>query len=152
MANNRKRFHKMKAITLGQQMVSLNLMYGDGTCCIKKGGRLVWEGRIHPTMISQEYNATLTYKLGEHPQVWISGGELQKLDAHISPHIFHVDVEKKRVHLRLYRDHEFDRYKILANTIIPWAIEWLFFYELWLATGKWFGGGEHPKITRPKEN
>ena len=33
--------------------------------------------------------------------------------------------------------------KLISNTIIPWTIEWLYFYELWLATGEWLGGGEH---------
>ena len=33
----------------------------------------------------------------------------------------------------------------IADTIIPWTSEWLFFYELWLATGgEWLGEGEHP--------
>jgi hypothetical protein len=27
------------------------------------------------------------------------------------------------------------------NTILPWISEWLFFYELWLFTGDWLGGG-----------
>jgi hypothetical protein len=31
--------------------------------------------------------------------------------------------------------------KCIAQTIIPWAIEWLFHYELWHLTGEWSGGG-----------
>ena len=31
----------------------------------------------------------------------------------------------------------------IAKTIMPWTSEWLFFYELWLATGEWLGGGIH---------
>jgi hypothetical protein len=32
----------------------------------------------------------------------------------------------------------------IADTLVPWASEWLFDYELWLATGEWYGGGiEH---------
>ena len=27
--------------------------------------------------------------------------------------------------------------KLIADTIIPWTVEWLIFYELWLETGKW---------------
>lgn len=33
---------------------------------------------------------------------------------------------------------------LIANTIVPWAVEWLFFYEVWLVTGEWGGGGEWP--------
>lgn len=33
----------------------------------------------------------------------------------------------------------------LNATIIPWTSEWLFNYEVWLATGEWRGGGMHPR-------
>ena len=29
----------------------------------------------------------------------------------------------------------------IANTIVHWAIEWLYYYENWVYTGKWLGGG-----------
>ena len=29
--------------------------------------------------------------------------------------------------------------------LVGWAAEWLFFYEVWLATGMWLGGGLHPE-------
>lgn len=45
---------------------------------------------------------------------------------------------------------EFNVYKLLADTIIPWTVEWLYFYELWLATGEWLGGGEHPDFGKEK--
>lgn len=35
----------------------------------------------------------------------------------------------------------------IAETIIPWASEWLFFYELWHATSVWYGSGAHPPRT-----
>ena len=30
-----------------------------------------------------------------------------------------------------------------AETLIPWASLWLYYYELWLMTGEWLGGGIH---------
>lgn len=33
---------------------------------------------------------------------------------------------------------------LLADTYVPWTMEWLVDFELWLATGEWLGGGEHP--------
>lgn len=30
-----------------------------------------------------------------------------------------------------------------AETLIPWASLWLYYYELWLMTGEWIGGGIH---------
>jgi hypothetical protein len=34
---------------------------------------------------------------------------------------------------------------LLADTILPWTSEWLFYYELWSVNGyEWLGGGiEH---------
>lgn len=37
----------------------------------------------------------------------------------------------------------------LAETIIPWASLWLFYFEDWLVTNGWKGGGEHPAIKKP---
>jgi hypothetical protein len=32
----------------------------------------------------------------------------------------------------------------IAKTIVPWISDWLFYYESWLVTGEWLGGGiEH---------
>jgi hypothetical protein len=32
----------------------------------------------------------------------------------------------------------------LDKTIVPWATKWLYYFEHWLATDDWQGGGEHP--------
>ena len=43
-----------------------------------------------------------------------------------------------------YKEWTKDMY--ISDTIIPWAIEWLYYYEYWRLTGKWLGGGiEHEK-------
>lgn len=34
-----------------------------------------------------------------------------------------------------------------SETYIPWAAEWLHYFEVWLATGVWEGGGAHPDRT-----
>ena len=33
---------------------------------------------------------------------------------------------------------------LLAETTVPWSSRYLFFYEGWLATKSWRGGGRHP--------
>ena len=32
----------------------------------------------------------------------------------------------------------------IADTIVPWTAEWLVYYEIWLMTGEWYGGGDWP--------
>lgn len=39
---------------------------------------------------------------------------------------------------------------LLADTIIPWAAEWLMFYELWQDTGVFLGQEAPHPLTEPK--
>ena len=41
--------------------------------------------------------------------------------------------------------------KPVAATILPWASLWLYYYEIWLATGEWLGGGVHPVDSKDKK-
>ena len=60
------------------------------------------------------------------------------------PHVY----SSKRQQLCLYSPsrNEWNGFNYIIDTIIPWASEWLYFYELWLPEGKWYGGGhdEYP--------
>lgn len=94
----------------------------------------------------------ITYRLWESPRVWVIGDELEKLEAIDFPHKYEIDAENKRVRICLYRYNEFNVFKVIANTVVPWTVEWLYFYELWLATGEWFGGGEHPNVGKTKND
>jgi hypothetical protein len=38
---------------------------------------------------------------------------------------------------------EWDVNDLIAHTTIHWAAQWLYFYEGWLVTKKWRGGGRH---------
>ncbi len=152
MGSKKKVYPKTKKITLIQQAVALRTAYPDGKCSIEKHKRLIWGGKVRPTPLSQEYTVLLTYKPGWSPRVWIIGDELQKLDDPEFPHKFDIDTEKKMVRLCLYRYQEFNQYKYLSKTIIPWTVEWLYFYEIWLVTGEWCGGGEHPQIGEQKND
>lgn len=148
---SKSRFYKRSPLSLIQQKVALCIAYREASCSIdKKKNQLFWTGKIRPTALSQEYRVLLVYQLRKSPKVWVIGDELEKLDDINFPHKFDIDAENKLVRICLYRYSEFDSSKLLANTIIPWTIEWLYFYELWLATGEWLGGGEHPDVGKSK--
>ena len=38
----------------------------------------------------------------------------------------------------------------IASTTVPWALDWLACYELWLMTGRWTGGGRHAGLQSPE--
>jgi hypothetical protein len=40
----------------------------------------------------------------------------------------------------------------LDETVVPWAILWLFYFEEWLVSNEWKGGGIHPKDTSRGRN
>lgn len=138
------KYYRKPKYSLLQQRVALASSYKDSKCEIDKN-ILFWYGKIKPTSLSKEYKVLVSYKLGKSPEVWVIGDELEKLDHKDFPHKYEVDVKNKMVRICLYRHREFSSYKLLANTIIPWTVEWLYYYELWLATNEWLGGGEHPE-------
>jgi hypothetical protein len=39
----------------------------------------------------------------------------------------------------------------MAATILPWTSEWLYFYEIWLATGIWQGDVDNSQKLSSKE-
>ena len=142
---------KTNPIPLIQQKVAICTNFKGSICSINKSKKqLLWTAKIKPTPLSKEYTVILIYQLGRSPEVWVVGDELEKLDSLDFPHKFKVDDKNKMVRICLYRYSEFNSRKLIANTIIPWTIEWLYYYELWLATGKWLGGGEHPENGAPK--
>ena len=65
------------------------------------------------------------------------------------PHLYPSPGDTERPPLCLYdpRTNEWRASCVVANTIVPWTIDWLACYEGWLATGRWTGGGRHPNGT-----
>ena len=62
------------------------------------------------------------------------------------PHIYRRPESASGWSLCLFdpRTKDWEPHRLIAETIIPWAAEWLFFYEGWLVDGHWAGGGVHP--------
>jgi hypothetical protein len=82
----------------------------------------------------------LGYKLHDVPRVHVVHPNLAVRAGEKLPHVY----EGNRLCLYLPRAAEWTRSMLLAETIVPWALEWLLHYEVWLATGTWTGGGQHP--------
>ena len=139
-----KRYPKPKTITVYKQKTALKAAYPEGVCFISQGKKLVWYGKLRPSAASCEYVVVVTWTPDCPPMVWVIGDNLEKLDDPNFPHAYYIDQEQKMVQICLYRYQEFNQYTFLDSTIIPWAKEWLFYYEMWLTTGEWLGGGEHP--------
>lgn len=104
-------------------------------------GRLLATGVIQPTELSQAYRVRIEYAEGEAPEAHIVSPALRpREDGGPIPHVY----PGPRPCLYLPDADEWNSSKAIAITIVPWLALWLFFYEVWHATGEWCGGGVHP--------
>jgi hypothetical protein len=62
------------------------------------------------------------------------------------PHVYVNRADQSLPYLCLFDpfNGEWTPSDLLAETTVPWAARYLYFYEGWLLTGKWSGGGRHP--------
>ena len=120
-------------------------------------GRLTWDYVAQPTLLSRSYGIRITYRMGDAPQIVVREPNLVELaGARRLPHVYrHVPTI-----LCLYRPRkgEWTALMRLDQTIVPWTSLWLLYFEDWLASNEWKGGGEHPKSAdeperpRPQEH
>jgi hypothetical protein len=117
---------------LGRQAEKLK---GDfvGSHAHIRNRRLVWLGDVQPSPLSRKYRLVVELDgAAVRVQVLPKLARPEKVNL---PHVFNGR------DLCLYFEGEWDSDMALAETIVPWASEWLLHYEFWLITGKWGGGG-----------
>lgn len=59
------------------------------------------------------------------------------------PHIYSYDGRGTRLCLWLPREKEWTHSMRFDETYLPWTAEWLDYFEEWLETDTWAGGGVH---------
>lgn len=133
--------NKNKCISIAMQEKLLKKYFPAAKTKIYMGSRLEWVGHLQPTPFSEPYKIKIIYLLGDSPKIFVI--EPKKLSMPEGEkklkHIYH---QTKQQLCLFYPDGiQWNRSKLLVETIIPWAAEWLFFYEIWLETGEWKGGG-----------
>ena len=110
----------------------------------------VWEGPLTPIM--RRYRIRVTYFTFVDGYTWVQVvdpviGLDPRKTGKFPPHIYfnRADLQYPRLCLYDPKERIWLPEEYIAETIIPWASNWLFFFEGWLATGKWEGGGRHPE-------
>ena len=149
----------MPALSIDEQDRLIRRDYPDFRLVHESGDMFaIWRGRLAP--ISQEHEIEIAYcprryfgeftVMNERVAVRLvePGLSYRHPDTGELAHHIYLDIDdppQSCLCLYDYRDDEWGPHRSIADTIIPWASEWLFFYEAWLATGKWSGGGrDHP--------
>jgi hypothetical protein len=122
-----------------RQVADLKSKY-PGSKTSWKRGIVRWIGDITPAPLCDTYTVQITWKgWSARPVVRVLRPQLQLAEGKTAlPHIYPGD------ELCLHYPGEWTRDMSIAETIIPWASEWLYFYELWALTGEWQGGGHEP--------
>jgi hypothetical protein len=127
-----------RALTAPQQFMNLRanpISQGDGKL---RARALQWRYRVSPSPISREYDARLEFKQGDVPRMFIDAPDLNELaNGRILPHVYQQS--PPQLCLYLPRTGEWRPWMRLDQTVVPWTVLWLYYFEDWLATGEWRG-------------
>jgi len=123
-------------IGLVDQMKALRVMGVTKEIRIKKH-KIEARLRLQPTPLSDTYLLGLSYNIRTGPRVWIISPDLVLPPRCRLPHVY----DRNRLCLYYPKDKEWTPQMLIADTIVPWASEWLLHYEFWSVNKIWSGGG-----------
>jgi hypothetical protein len=137
----------MMALTIDEQHRKLRHV-SDFELVLNAGWVGIWEGTLRP--ICQPCRVRILYFQRRQFEEWFLSNHyvsVTVIDPLIGPdprgmgeavpHIYGYRRSPDRPALCLY-DHRYGEWypdEYIADTIVPWAIEWLFYCEVWLLTG-----------------
>ncbi|MEK5377586.1 hypothetical protein [Paenibacillus sp. FSL P2-0173] len=142
-----RKFFRNASIDTARQYQALKLAFPRSEVTLVRE-KLTWIGQLKPTELSQIYTVSIEYTLGSSPKVQVLDPCLRPRQGEKIPHMF----DQKRLCLYYPASKEWNKNKWIHQTIIPWTSMWLYFYEIWHATGEWLGEGIHPEYTQSKTN
>lgn len=90
-----------------------------------------WHGKLQPHELSSAYDVSVQYTIPKPPKVRV----LSPLIDPKAPHLF----SDKSLCLYWPEEWSWHAHRLLADAVLPWSALWLYFYEIWLATGEWMG-------------
>jgi hypothetical protein len=115
-----------------------------------KGSMVSWEGPIRGFQKQYVIEVFWDSASSEKPYVVLRDPPLQPREGKTFPEIPHLLFWPERPELSglcLFDPNggEWSNRLLIADTTIPWAAEWLLYYELWHVDGIWRGGGIGPE-------
>jgi len=114
------------------------------------GQELVFRVELSPSAASRIYTCELHVPPGKTaPKLIVIEPDLKVLaEGRKLPHTY--PYAGKGVWLCLWKPkfNEWNWRMRLSDTYIPWALQWLWYFEDWLHSDDWAGGGDHPNGSR----
>src|SRR5216683_2487856 len=133
-------------LTVAQQYHSLRFSSAltGGSGFIRRGA-LHWQVEIAPSPLSRFYSLKIYYKPPASPTVVVTAPDLVDLaGGRKLPHVY--SQQPPTLCLYLPGSGEWRPTMLVERTILPWSILWLFYFEEWIDSDDWKGGGVHPKL------
>lgn len=139
------RFFRPQRLSLAQHILRMEVLHPQFRHTWK-AERVVWVGPITAAGMVREYQIRIAYRLKDSPAVHVEHPHLQNRGEAPIPHVY----PGNRLCLYLPGSGEWSPKLFIAETIVPWTSLWLYYYEVWHATGEWLGGGVHPQSKEEK--
>lgn len=134
---------RQRRVTIPRQLAALRRASPNGRDHSHSRNSLDWHCWVKPIPLGRDYLIRIHYRLSCSPSTYVLKPHLKGLaDGQDLPHVYNQ--EKQRICLFLPRSNEWQDCFYLVNTVYPWSFSWLLYFEDWLVTGKWNGGGVHP--------
>ena len=132
-----------KPLTAAQQFLNLRgnpISRGDG---VLRPGTFTWRFKATPSPIGRDYDIRIEFKQNASPEIFVDAPDLHTLaEGRRIPHLYQQT--PPRLCLYLPKQYEWKSWMRLDQTIVPWTALWLFYFEEWLVSDDWKGGGVHP--------
>lgn len=115
-----------------------------------QGRALYFRFKVAPSAISRVYRCMLKLYPAKFPELFVLDPDPKILAVgRVLPHTYPHAGAGTKLCLWLPKAHEWAAQMRLDETYLPWTAEWLDYFEEWLITDEWTGGGEHPD-TKPR--
>lgn len=140
----------MHRISLLQQEGALKSYFPESKIIRKGEKELIWVHTITPKPLSDMYKIKLHYRQAEGIEMYVLEPKLiLARGKFLLPHVY--STPKQQLCLYDPNGNEWHPGMFYVRSIIPWASEWLYHYEIWAGSGEWHGGGiEHETAAEQK--
>jgi hypothetical protein len=150
-------------MSMTEQIARMRQLYPAFEVVFNGGWHVVWEGPLRPW--SRTYivrvAAVEPRAIGDLRVVGTLGANVTMVSPElefstdmasgdVTPHLYwnKDNLHESRLCLFDPASKEWMPGMAIAETIIPWTIDWLACYEGWRVTGEWTGGGRHPETVK----
>lgn len=98
----------------------------------REGKNILFTGELKVKPEFPSYTVSILYRHDKSPHVKILSPTLVDKP----PHFYQ---STGTLCLYLPKNYRWSKHRLISKEIVSWTAGWIYFYEIWLQTGKWFG-------------